>query len=102
MGFVDVAINIFPAQKGSLVLRHAHNRHRVRWIRAERSGRRVRSTLRSESPVRFWTLAAHGQGGEHDGQVGLDGVAGCGRTSAVRGGSVLDIRKDCSTAQRSW
>jgi len=32
---VDVVIDILPAQKGILVLRHAHPADRHRWIRVE-------------------------------------------------------------------
>lgn len=33
---MDVAIDILPAQKGTLVLRHARTTHHHRWIRAEK------------------------------------------------------------------
>lgn len=46
-------------------------------------------------------VAVDREGREHDGEVGLDRLAGVvyiGRAAR----SVLDIRKDCSTCHRSW
>lgn len=38
----------------------------------------------------------------HDGDVGLDRVAGCGGNIGRARRSVLLIGKDCSTLHRSW
>ena len=68
---------------------------------AERSGRSCLTTFGDGQSGSRLDGLGDGQGGEHDGQVCLDGVA-----HAVQHGraarSDLDIRKDFSTCQRSW
>ena len=68
---------------------------------AERAVRRVWTMLLDADAGGVLQVAADGEGGEHDGQVGLDGLALWWNTGRARR-SDLVIRNDASTCHSSW